>query len=148
MKKKLVFILTAIVLCLCFVFSACGEAGGKDKGDDASDDTYYTVTFDSQGGSAVDSQKVFAGNPAVLPSSPTRSDDIFLGWFRSASESAAQWNFSSDRVNENVTLYAHWAVNTEDPTASVTFERNAAGTGFIVTGAGQDRTPWTAQSSI
>ena len=90
--KKFVFILTAIMLCLCFsLFAACGtdNAGGANnnggsggnqtsgntdndgEGDDG-DFVYYTVTFDSQGGSAVESEKVRA-IPRMRPYPPQRT---------------------------------------------------------------------------
>ncbi len=101
--KKFVFILTAIMLCLCFsLFAACGtdNAGGANnnggsggnqtsgntdndgEGDDG-DFVYYTVTFDSQGGSAVESEKVLAGNPAHAPISPAKDNYGFIGWYDS-----------------------------------------------------------------
>lgn len=135
MKKQFVFILTAIMLCLCFVLSACGEAGGN-RSESGDDGTYYTVTFDSRRGSAVESKRVLAGNPVSAPDSPTRENFNFNGWFRSINENAARWNFSTDRVNENLTLYAHWTEKqqTPAPSATLTFELSTAGTGYIVTG--------------
>ncbi len=132
MKKKFVFIFSAIILCLLFALSACNETGGGNNND--RDDTYYTVTFDSQGGSAVESQRVLAGNPVTAPDSPTRANFDFGGWFRSTSEDAARWNFATDRVNENLTLYARWTAKEEPPAPSetLTFEQN--GDGYVVTG--------------
>ena len=124
----------SLVLCLCFALTACspnGENGGEKE-------TYYTVTFDSQGGSAVESQRVLAGNPARAPESPTRENFIFQGWYKSTNENAEEWIFATDRVNENITLYAFWAVDTSEPTESITYELNADRTGYIVTGAEQE----------
>ncbi len=139
MKKKFAFILTAILLCFSFALSACGETGGGktiDGNRDLDDDTYYTVTFDSQGGSVIESKRVPAGNPVAAPTSPTRDNFDFHGWFRSADENAARWNFSTDRVNEDLTLYAHWTAKEQTPAPSdtLTFEQNAAKEGYIVTG--------------
>ena len=132
MRNKLIYILTAIVLCLAFALSACGGTGGNKEDDGG---TYYTVTFDSQGGSAVESQRVLAGNPANAPASPTRDTFDFYGWFRSASEDAARWDFAADRVNENITFYAHWTQKEPPmPTDTLTFTRNTAGEGYLVTG--------------
>ncbi len=134
MKKKFVFILTAIMLCLAFALSACGETGGGNTNHD--DGTYYTVTFDSQGGSNVESKRVLAGNPVAAPTSPTRDDFDFGGWYKSADENAESWNFSTDRVNGNLTLYAHWTAKEQTPAPSdtLTFEKSTAGDGYIVTG--------------
>ena len=133
--KKLVYILLAVLLCMNFVLSACGEKGGGNNSNknDHEYDIYYTVTFDSQGGSAVDSQRVLAGNPATVPTSPTKSNCEFNGWYRSSSD-AVQWNFATDRVNENITLYAHWTEKQDTlvPSEMLTFEKSVEG--FIVTG--------------
>ncbi len=136
MKKTFGFILTAIMLCLCFALSACGQTGDKNGDAHHDDGTYYTVTFDSQGGSAVESQTVREGNPAAAPTSPTRENFDFGGWYKSAGENAARWDFSTDRVNENLTLYARWTAKQEPPVPSetLTFEKNAAGEGYLVTG--------------
>ena len=143
MKKKFVFILTAIMLCLAFALSACGETGGGNNANNGNngntnhdDGTYYTVTFDSQGGSNVESKRVLAGNPVAAPASPTRDNFDFGGWYKSADKNAGSWNFSTDRVNGDLTLYAHWTAKEQTPTPSdtLTFEKSMAGEGYIVTG--------------
>ena len=134
MKKiNIIAILMTCVLCLCFALTACNSKGTNGNGD-----TYYTVTFDSQGGSEVESQRVLAGNPARAPQSPTNGDLIFSGWHKSTADNAELWDFTTDRVNENITLYAFWAVDTSAPTDSITYELNSTKTGYIVTGAGQE----------
>ena len=133
MKRLKYLFLVTVSLCLAFTLSACGnpaQTGGND--------TYYTVTFDSQGGSAVESQRILKGNPARAPESPTRDDFIFQGWYQSKEENAQLWDFATDRVNADITLYAFWKVDTSDSTQSITYELNAAKNGYIVTGAGQE----------
>ena len=130
--KKFVCILTAMMLCLVFALSACGETGGGNR-NNSGDGTYYTVTFDSRGGSAVKSEQVLAGNPVPVPASPTREDFDFEGWYRSADENAALWDFAADRVNGDLTLYAHWTQHEAPvPTPTLTFEQSGAG--YVVTG--------------
>ncbi len=136
--KKFISTITAVLLslCLCIGFAACGENNAGGGSDD--DTVYYTVTFDSQGGSAVESQEILAGNPARAPVSPAKDNFNFNGWYKSADEDAALWNFATDRVNEDITLYAHWEaiVVPPEPTATLQYERS--GDGYIVTGdAGQ-----------
>jgi uncharacterized repeat protein (TIGR02543 family) len=69
----------------------------------------YKVTFDSQGGSAVKDGMAYE-NAVAEPKAPSRDGYIFAGWFKEAS-CANAWNFSSDIVNGDVTLYAKWTLS-------------------------------------
>ena len=73
----------------------------------------YTITFDSNGGSAVSSQTVAEGNKATQPSSPTRNGYTFAGWTLNGST----YNFSSP-VTNNITLVAKWTQKTYTITAT------------------------------
>ncbi len=99
----------------------------------------FTVTFDSQGGSAVPAQKVKAGGKAAQPNPPARSGYAFGGWFRDAACSNA-WNFDGDAVNADTTLYARWvstAPSTPDTTYTVVFHPNGGSGGTsLTTGSG------------
>jgi uncharacterized repeat protein (TIGR02543 family) len=71
-------------------------------------DVAYAVTFDSQGGSAVDSATgVRAGATVAKPIDPTRAGYTFGGWYKETGY-ATEWNFESDAVSSNITLYAKW----------------------------------------
>lgn len=69
----------------------------------------YTVTFDSNGGSAVASQTVAAGTTVAQPTDPTREGYYFLGWY-SDSELTDVYEFSTP-VTADITLYAQWVEN-------------------------------------
>lgn len=62
-----------------------------------------TVTFNSDGGSAVEAQTVFYGGVAVEPEDPTKTDKTFGGW--NLSESA--YDFAT-AVTVDITLIAQW----------------------------------------
>ncbi len=128
MKKILILI---VAMCLAVTLVACGQNSNNNK---SSDGTYYTVTFDSQGGSAVASQRVLAGNPIVAPTSPAREDFDFVGWYLSTEEDACLWDFALDRVASDITLYARWTArqDTSAPSDTLTFEMGDGG--YIVTG--------------
>ena len=66
-----------------------------------------TVTFDSQGGSAVDSQTVDHGGKPTKPTAPTRTGHTFDAWFKESGCTNA-WDFDSDKVTSDVTLFAKW----------------------------------------
>lgn len=69
--------------------------------------TKYTVTFDSQGGSTVEPQSVEKDGKVTEPAAPTLADHTFAGWFRNKA-CTNQWNFATDTVTSNITLYAKW----------------------------------------
>ena len=67
----------------------------------------YTVTFDSNGGSAVDSQPVAEGGQAVEPKAPTKAGYIFAEWCADNGTFAIPVTFPYS-VTSDVTLYAKW----------------------------------------
>lgn len=73
----------------------------------------YTVTFDSNGGSAVDSQTVDKNDTAVRPADPVRDGFEFLGWFYK--DSLALYEFDMP-VGSDIELIAMWR-NTDNPVA-------------------------------
>lgn len=68
----------------------------------------YTVAFDANGhGAAPTEQKISEGGKVTAPTEPTAEGYIFGGWYK---ESACinKWNFDTDIVNNDITLYAQW----------------------------------------
>ena len=63
----------------------------------------YTVTFDTDGGSAVDPQTVTEGSKASKPADPTRSGYTFKGW----TLGGAAYDFT-DAVTGDIKLKAVW----------------------------------------
>lgn len=74
--------------------------------------TEYTITFDSKGGSAVQSIKASAGAAITAPTDPTKDGFVFAGWYESTdggttlSDTAFSFSYMPARV---FTLYAKWA---------------------------------------
>ena len=66
----------------------------------------YTVTFESNGGSAVEAQKVEKGMTATEPVAPTLEGYSFSGWYTDAALTTA-YDFSTP-VTTDMTLYAAW----------------------------------------
>ena len=66
----------------------------------------YTVTFDSAGGTPVESQLVKGGETVDYPISPTREGYIFAGW----RYMGLAYDFTTP-VIKNITLKAEWAVD-------------------------------------
>lgn len=82
------------------------------------DGTYYTVTFNSNGGSSVASQSVLEGAKATKPANPTRSGYSFDGWYTDEALTAA-YDFAT-AVTKSFTLYAKWAVSSGGGTGPTT----------------------------
>ncbi|WP_407267837.1 InlB B-repeat-containing protein [Radiobacillus sp. PE A8.2] len=70
----------------------------------------YLVSFDSNDGSAVDSQSVDYNQLVPEPDQPTKTGFIFGGWY-SDPDFNNGWNFDSDTVTDDTTLYAKWTIN-------------------------------------
>jgi len=71
--------------------------------------TKYTVTFDAQGGSAVDPQQVTEGGSPVEPTAPTKDEYIFKGWAESAGASVSDVvDVTSFTINAPKIFYAVW----------------------------------------
>ncbi len=66
--------------------------------------TKYTVTFNSDGGSAVRPQTIEEGKKVVRPANPKKTGYVFQGW----TLNGAAYNFNTP-VNKNITLKAVWA---------------------------------------
>ncbi len=75
------------------------------------------VFFDSQGGSAVAWQSVKEGATAAEPAKPTRSGYNFIGWYKEPACTNA-WDFQSNHVTADLTLYAKWVSTTPTKVAA------------------------------
>jgi uncharacterized repeat protein (TIGR02543 family) len=69
----------------------------------------YTVTFNSNGGSAVNSQSIQYNSTATQPPGPTKSANTFGGWYTDAGLTTP-YNFSTP-VSADITLFAKWTLN-------------------------------------
>lgn len=71
----------------------------------------YTVTFDSNGGSAVASITDVEYNSLIAePDAPTKDSHTFDGWF-SDTNLTKKWIFTKSKVTSDITLYAKWIYN-------------------------------------
>ncbi len=115
MKKRLLVVFTLIAALLMLV--ACGGV------------TEYTVTFDSDGGSAVAAIEVEENGLVTEPDAPEKEHYVFLGWYvNTAAEGEAEeweeWDFDSKVVTGDITLKAMWEI----AKYKVTFETNGGNT--------------------
>ncbi len=109
---------------LLFVFILVNSSCSSDK--------LYTVSFETNGGSVIEAVSIEEGNLLTEPSAPEKEGFIFEGWYKDSGCTAGnEWNFSTDFINESVTLYAKW---TEDNSLKLTdIEKNNLSAGGYVT---------------
>ncbi len=115
MKKITSFAAFFVFTALVFNFAGCKQAE-----EPVSDPVIakYTVTFDSDGGSAVEKQTVEEGNKATKPADPTKEGYSFTGWYNGE----AVFDFDT-AIKANITLKAHWTIKT----FTVTFDTDGGG---------------------
>lgn len=79
----------------------------------------YSVTFDSDTGTAVTTHLVMEGKAVTEPESPVKDGYTFEGWYNGENK----WDFGAG-VNENLTLTARWTMH--DPTVELTASQTEA----------------------
>lgn len=65
------------------------------------------VTFNSQGGSEISPLEVVKGSLVNKPADPKKTSFQFGGWYKEP-ECINKWDFTAERVSEDITLYAKW----------------------------------------
>jgi hypothetical protein len=82
-----------------------------DSGPDVPESTIYTITFNSQGGSSVDSQTVTKGGTVPYPAEPAKEGVFFDGWY-TESDCTNPCDYTAP-VSGPITLYALWLTESE-----------------------------------
>lgn len=77
--------------------------------------TKYTVTFETDGGSAVKSQSVEKNKTAVKPENPTKEGYTFVMW---TLDGKTEFNFATTNITKDITLEAVWATYSIEKTNS------------------------------
>ncbi len=78
----------------------------------------FTVTYDSNEGSAVASETVNCGSAATEPNDPTLLGNRFDGWYTDDETFLEAFDFETP-ITANITLYAKWVLQ-----VTVTFDSN------------------------
>ncbi len=100
MKRKFLCLLSLFALVLsigCYV--------GVNNPDN-NDVIKFTVTFESNGGSAVTSQEVAKDGLATEPTAPTKDAYTFVNWF-SDDTLTQEYDFNT-KITSDITIYANW----------------------------------------
>ncbi len=97
MKK----IMVLCMLCIIALVSFAGCATSHKK---------YTVTFDSNGGTAVEARVVEEGKTTYKPANPEKAGYVFDAWYFDDQK----WNFSTQKITQDITLVAKWYIQPQD----------------------------------
>lgn len=90
-------------------YKASGPSGGGGGGGGGGAVSTYTLTFDTNGGSAIDKITKDSGTTIDLATyKPTRAGYTFAGWF---SDKALTKAVTSVKLTANTTVYAKWTQN-------------------------------------
>ena len=83
----------------------------------------YTVTFESNGGTAIEASKVVNGKTLSKPADPAKENYRFIGWYVDA-DFKTPFAFDSDVVTSDMTLYARFVAYSSDA-AEYTVDRKS-----------------------
>ncbi|QIK57066.1 LPXTG cell wall anchor domain-containing protein [Erysipelothrix sp. HDW6A] len=96
----------------------------------------YTVSFESNGGSTVQPiTDITKDSTITSPTDPSKAGYTFAGWYTDVALTTA-WNFGTDTVTSNITLYAKW----NEVLYTVSFESNGGSTVQPITDITKDST--------
>lgn len=118
-KHSLFLFLTSLVMVGCTVGAGACNRGGEDSSTDSSItsesvggsevvETYYTVTFDVAGGSAVSSVSVLSGKTIAKPDTkPEKAGYVFAGWYADSAYTKP-FAFGATPITADTTIYARF----------------------------------------
>ena len=113
-RKKFWLILGIIIILIAalilFFFLQDKEQPHNDiKQDETLSEEYITISFDTDGGSNIDSIVIKIGDTISKPDTPTKEGYTFKGWYIDEEE----FDFSNP-ITEEITLKAKWEENVEE----------------------------------
>jgi uncharacterized repeat protein (TIGR02543 family) len=115
MNRKF-FSFLVISALVAVIFTSCDEEENNPK--------EFTVSFNSNEGSAVSSQTVKEGEKVTKPApDPIRNGYEFAAWYKEAGL-MSEWQFDTDVVTADITLHAKW--DEDDPTLTPAEEQKKA----------------------
>ena len=88
-----VIVIGVIVLIACLIF-AINHAG-------------FTVSFNTDGGSQIENQKVMYGQLVSVEENPVKEGYTFTGWYTDK-DCQKPFDITTDKVSDSMTLYSGW----------------------------------------
>jgi uncharacterized repeat protein (TIGR02543 family) len=136
-KKSFLAIATMFVASMMLFMVGCSEDETPITGNK------FTVSFNSNGGSSVSSREVNENALVTKPADPTKDGHTFAGWYKEAGLNNA-WNFSSDRVTSNITLYARWVEAVDIGSSARVYAFDEGGNQTVITTGGPSGNAWSS----
>lgn len=96
--KKIIYLL--MIIGFLHVFSSCQDGPEPEA-------EMYVVTFEANGGIDITSQNVLDGGLVTEPDNVFYEGYSLIGWYADSGLTDL-WNFETDTVSSNMTLYASW----------------------------------------
>lgn len=120
MKRRLLLVLLAAVA-VCLLLTALVACKNGSDGN-----TTYIISFNTDGGSEVQSIILKAGERIELPDPPTKDGYVFTGWYNDR-ECKRPVNTAVFKANGNMTIFAGWE-SVETYPHAITLEKYTEGT--------------------
>ena len=96
--RKAITLLIAILFVMGTTFMLAPESKAAD---------YYTISFETNGGTPIDSFQIIPGTSPEIPDEPTKNGYIFEGWY-SDEDLTEPFIFGSTPVTRDTTIYVKW----------------------------------------
>ena len=96
MKKRILFVMSSFLFAMVLILTSCTRK-------------IFTITFETNGGSTVESIQVPFNEIAIQPENPTKEGYSFIGWYLDSGLNY-KYDFNS-KVEGEFKLYAKWQVN-------------------------------------
>lgn len=101
----------------------------------------YTITFDSNGGSAISTQTIENGKSGTVPSTPVKNGFIFEGWYKDE-KLTEKYDFNTP-VESSILLYAKYSalgkvgdIAYSDGSVSASYDNSKVAVGIVVNAPG------------
>ena len=92
----------------------------------------YTVTFETDGGTGVSPLTNVVHNSTIsAPTPPTKTGYDFDGWYKEGAHTNL-WNFSTDTVTADITLYAKWTAQSNIAYKVEHYQQDVTGTTYTL----------------
>ena len=128
-KKAKLWTLVALSV-LTVVIIVCSIAFCKKPDPTPDEPTTYTVTFNTNDGSAIAPVQLNYGDVIARPTDPEKSGNVFVGWYADSEYKTPFYFNASAKITKDLTLYARWEVDTVEKEFVIDFNSGVQGLNY------------------